>query len=187
MVEEAVGNIYKNAREKYRPQQIKLLFITEAPPSAHKHRYFYYEKVSSGDSLFLEIMKVLFAEEVKAFPTTKSLRAEKTYFLERMQEEGYFLMNALDEPLVNKTTSARIKIYRNNFPVLIKEILRIAKPSTPIVLVSTVVFNAIGKSLKASGFNLIHSFPIEFPNSGQQVNFRKKLKPLLYQKILLPF
>lgn len=181
-----MSEVFYQAREKYRPKVIKLLFITEAPPSVEKNRYFYFEHVRKGDSLFLELMKVLFSEEVDAFETVKSLRAEKQYFLERMQEEGYFLMNAVDIPLPGKTTAARTSIYQKHLPALISSILKIASPSTPIVLISTVVFRAIGTLLRASGFNIIHQEPIAYPNSGQQVNFRRKVKPLLSGRRLLP-
>lgn len=181
-----MSEVFYKAREKYRPKAIKVLFITEAPPMVERNRYFYFEHVRKGDSLFLELMKVLFPEEVEAFETVKSLRVEKQYFLERMQEEGYFLMGAVDTPLPDKTTAARASIYREHLPALINAILKIASPSTPVVLISTVVFRAIGALLKASGFNVVHQEPIAYPNSGQQVNFRRKIKPLLSNKGLLP-
>lgn len=179
-------NIFFQAREKFKPRHVKALFITEAPPEAGRKQYFYFEGVRRGDSLFLEMMKVLFSEEVKAFETIRSLRNEKSYFLERMQEEGYFLMTAADMPLPDKTAHARMKLYRENLPELIKSILEVAKPGTPVILISAVVFRAVGKELKASGFNVIHKELIEFPNSGQQINFRRKLRPLLQQNNLLP-
>ncbi len=178
--------VFQKAREKYRPQPIRVLFVTEAPPIADRNRYFYFEHVSRGDSLFLELIKVLFAEEAAAFDTVKSLRAEKPYFLERLQEEGYFLIHATDTPLPGKTTAARTNAYRENLPVLIRTILQVASPATPIVMISTVVFRAVADSLRASGFNVIHQEPIAYPNSGQQINFRRKLKPLLISQHLLP-
>ncbi|MDF9799565.1 hypothetical protein OKW21_004828 [Catalinimonas alkaloidigena] len=177
---------FQQAREKYRPANIKVLFITEAPPVEERNRYFYYEHVRRGDSLFLETIKVLFPEEVEAFETVKAIRREKTYFLERLQEEGYYLIGAVDKPLPGKTAAARTNLYRENLPVLMKEILQVARPGTPIVLISAVVFRAIGESLRASGFNVIHDDIIEFPNSGQQLNFRRKLRPLLRENQLLP-
>jgi len=177
---------FQQAREKYRPENIKVLLITEAPPAVERNRYFYYEQVQRGDSLFLETIKVLFPEEVKAFETVKQLRAEKRYFLERLQEEGFFLMNAVETPLPDKTAAARSRIYQENLPTLIREILSIARPNTVIVIISAVVFRAIGKALKASGFKLIQEDIIAYPNSGQQLNFRRKLRPLLRAHALLP-
>ena len=177
---------FQQAREKYTPANIKVLFVTEAPPAPERNRFFYYEHVRRGDSLFLEMIKVLFPEEVNAFDTVKQLRAEKTYFLERLQEEGYLLLSAYDTPLPGKTAAARTRTYREHLPQLMATLLRVAKPSTPVVLVSAVVFRAIAPELRASGFNLIHDQLIEYPNSGQQLNFRRKLKPLLMREQLLP-
>ncbi|WKN44681.1 hypothetical protein [Tunicatimonas pelagia] len=174
------------AREKYRPSKVKLLFVTEAPPPEERNRYFYFEKVRRGDSLFLEMMKVLFAEEVAAFETVRQLRAEKSYFLERFQEEGFFLMHGHDSPLPNTTATARTNVYRENVPELIQKILLVASPNVPIVLISAVIFRGVAEPLRKSGFRVIHNEMIEFPNSGQQLNFRRKLRPLLMQKGYLP-
>lgn len=179
-------NVYQQARAKYTPDKVKVLFITEAPPPFDRHRYFYFEQVRRGDSFFLELIKVLFPEEVNAFETVKQLRAEKSYFLERLQEEGYLLMHAYDTPLPGTTAASRTRTYRENLSQLMATLLKLGSPRTPIVLVSAVVFRAIGPDLRASGFNLIHDQLIEYPNSGQQLNFRRKLKPLLLREQLLP-
>ena len=179
-------DIFQQARDKYTPATPKVLLITEAPPAPERNRYFYYEHVRRGDSLFLELIKVLFPEEVNAFDTVKQIRAEKIYFLERLQEEGYALLHAHNAPLPGRTAASRTRVYREGLPHLIATLLRLGKPTTPIVLISAVVFRAIAPGLRASGFNVIHDSLIEYPNSGQQLNFRRKLKPLLMRERLLP-
>ena len=47
-----VNNI-EEAREKYRPENINILFVAESPP-ADVSRFFYYEKVFQHDTLFLD-------------------------------------------------------------------------------------------------------------------------------------
>lgn len=47
--------VYSQARKKYRPHNIRVVFIAEAPPCA-LDRFFYFEDVKKQDSLFLEIM-----------------------------------------------------------------------------------------------------------------------------------
>ena len=177
---------FQQARAQYTPAKPKVIFITEAPPAPERNRYFYYEHVRRGDSLFLELIKVLFPEEVKTFETVKQIRAEKSYFLERLQEEGYLMLHAHEAPLPSRTTAARTRIYRETLPQLMATLLHLGKPTTPLVLVSTVVFRAIAPALRASGFRVVHHEPIEYPNSGQQLNFRRKLKPLLLREQLLP-
>jgi len=58
--------IYKKARDKYKPDKIKVLFIAESPPfkkENQKLRYFYFEDVKQHDNLFKSIMVVVFPEE----------------------------------------------------------------------------------------------------------------------------
>ena len=179
-------NRYQQARKLYVPAKPRVIFVTEAPPAFDRNRYFYFENVRKGDSLFLELMKVLFPDEIATFAHVKSIRAAKDYFLGRFREEGYFLTHACNEPLPGKTDATRARIYQEHLPSLIKEILQIARPNVPLVLISAVVYKAIGPSLRASGFNILHDEVIPFPNSGQQINFRRKLRPLLLQHNLLP-
>jgi hypothetical protein len=63
----------RRAAEKYRPTNVKLLLITEAPPK-DPSRYFYYEEVFAHDSLFREVVRAVLAVE----PT----RADKPRLLE---------------------------------------------------------------------------------------------------------
>lgn len=46
------------AAEKYRPAEIKLLLVAEAPPGAEE-RYFYFQDVTSNDWLFRGVVEVL--------------------------------------------------------------------------------------------------------------------------------
>jgi hypothetical protein len=179
-------SVFAQARKKYLPDQVKLLFITEAPPTPDRQRYFYFEQVKQGDSLFLELMKVLFPEEVDSFETVKALRAEKVYFLERFQSADFHLIHVADSPLPNTTVTQRRNIYKENLPNLIKQIDGLAGKHTPIVLISAVVFEACFEGLIEAGYQVLNQTMIEFPNSGQQINFRRKLSALLGRYNLIP-
>jgi hypothetical protein len=179
-------SVFAQARKKYLPGKVKLLFITEAPPIPDRQRYFFFEHVKQGDSLFLELMKVLFAEEVASFETVKALRAEKVYFLERFQSAGFYLIHASDDPLPDTTATQRRNIYKDNLPVLMKQIDALNEKTTPIVLVSAVVHEACYKDLTEAGYQVLNQTMIEFPNSGQQINFRRKLTALLGRHNLMP-
>jgi hypothetical protein len=48
-------NRFDKARQKYKPEHIKLLFIAEAPPKLESERFFYYENV--GEASTSEIAK----------------------------------------------------------------------------------------------------------------------------------
>ncbi len=48
---------YRNAREAYKPERVRLLLIAESPPASGG--YFYFEKTVGKDHLFRETMKAL--------------------------------------------------------------------------------------------------------------------------------
>ena len=94
------------AREKYRPKEIKCLFIAEAPPSS-QDRFFYFEKVYEQDSLYLELMRALIKPEPKALGEMGGqtfywegeipvdvLRSQKESYLEQFKERGYYLIDS---------------------------------------------------------------------------------------------
>ena len=61
------------AAGKYAPLNTNHLFILEAPPSALE-RYFYFEDVQAGDSLWIETMKALYSSE---FGVVAEIRSKK--------------------------------------------------------------------------------------------------------------
>ena len=174
-------------RQPWLPAAPKVVFITEAPPPIDSGRYFYRPFVPKGDSLFLETIKILFPEEVDTFDTVKQLRKEKPYFLGRLRDEGYLLTHASMIPMPGTTTAQRRNLYLAALPALIAHLFKLGvKPKTPIFIISAVVYEAIAAQLRGTGFNLPQPRSIEYPNSGQQANFRKRLQPLLANLHLLP-
>ncbi len=51
---------FAEASKKYRPADIRLLFIAEAPPAFKVERFFYFTGLTNGDTLFIEMMKTLY-------------------------------------------------------------------------------------------------------------------------------
>ena len=94
------------AAEKYVPLNTNLLFIAEAPPSALE-RYFYFEDVQTGDSLWIELMKALYSSE---FGITAEERSKKEDWLTKFKNDGYRLIDALKEPVCNSMSAQSEKI-----------------------------------------------------------------------------
>jgi hypothetical protein len=67
-----------------------------------------------------------------------------------------------------------------------KQIDALASKSTPVILVSAVVHEACFEGLTQAGYTVLNDSMIEFPNSGQQINFRRKLTALLTRHNLMP-
>jgi hypothetical protein len=53
---------FAQASKKYLQTHLHTLFIAEAPPAYRVNRMFYFLGLTDGDTLFLEMMKVLYRE-----------------------------------------------------------------------------------------------------------------------------
>src|SRR5258708_38051662 len=97
---------FEEAAKRYRPHPLRLLFIAEAPPAFKVNRLFYFTGLRDGDTLFLEMMKVLYPSAVGydegAFRpgySAKQMRLGKQELLRKFQNDGYQLIDAYEEPM----------------------------------------------------------------------------------------
>ncbi len=179
------------ARLKYKPATIKCLFIAEAPPS-NEDRFFYFENVLEQDSLYLEMMKALFAEDKSdeenytmtsifdgTIPTA-DLRNNKEDWLNKFKNEGYYLIDSSDQPMpYGMGTTKKIRFLEGRKNSLLEKVKPLVDQRTPIVLISVPVYQAMAGMLKYNGFNVIHNEPVPFPGSGQQKVFQEKMKLII--------
>lgn len=158
------------AREKYRPQSIKLMFIAEAPPCT-EGQFFYFENVLKGDSLFLHVIRAVFPDLEGM--ETKELRARKEEMLYRFRDEGYFLEDSVFD-VIPKGTSAKDKekAVVGGQQNLVERITPY-KTSTKFILLSALVFRTNYELLKKEGFDILNEQIIPFPGSGQQGKFKQ--------------
>ena len=169
--------MYEEAAEKYKPDKIKTLFIAESPPFAkegEEPRYFYFEKVKKKDSLFRSIMEVLFRNEYDRFKKDKG--KDKKQLLKKFKEGGFFLIDACDEP-INQHKNRDFFI-GNDFQKLVEKIKGLIHKDAKIILIKKNIFDLLFKELKDCGFNVINTEHLDFPSSGNQSKFKKKLKLL---------
>jgi hypothetical protein len=163
---------YATARNKYKPSHIKFLFIGEAPP-CNLDRYFYFEEVKVQDSLFLEIMGVLYPEQKQAYLASGRDAVLKRELLQTFQEDGYWLLDLWEAP-GNFEEEVLEDVVANLLARLKKHIGK----STPIILVKTNVFDSCYAPLAAEGYK-VSAERLPFPGSGQQRVFREKFKKAL--------
>jgi len=93
-------NQFEKARQKFKPNKIKYLLIAETPPKSGSDRFFYFENVEKQDSLFLETMKLLYPRETELLKP-KEIRKRKKEFLEKFKNDGFYLIDSLDQPFDN--------------------------------------------------------------------------------------
>lgn len=162
-------NRVQEARERYRPEFIKTIFIAEAPPCTDD-RFFYFEDIKKGDSLFLHIIRAVFPE--LEHWETKAIRAKKEELLIQFRDQGYFLEDSVAEAIPKGTSSKnKERIIIENQEDLIRRISPYKTQSNFVILSST-VFKANYKILKENDFKILNDSMIPFPGSGQQTKFK---------------
>jgi hypothetical protein len=175
---------FAQATIRYKPATVRLLFIAEAPPAFRFNRLFYFEDLRDGDTLFLEMMKTLYGPAVgftendfSSGSSAGGIRSRKSEFLARFTREGYFLIDASEDPMPDRASSSqKLALLRASVPRLIARLKEFAiEKNTPIVLIGGVTYSACAQSLMNLGFNVINKAMIDHPARGHQLRFRQKL------------
>jgi hypothetical protein len=180
--------LFRRASRRYRPSPVRMLFIAEAPPAYQANRFFYFKDLRCGDTLFLELMKVLypikagFAEGAfQSRFSAKVLRTRKEEFLRLFQHDGYYLIDASPRPLpINFEGKAKQHLLERALPGLLRQVGRlIYETRTPIVLIGGITYSVCLGPLLQEGFTVLNSEMINHPARGGQRLFRAKLSALL--------
>lgn len=160
---------YAAARNKYKPVPLHTLLIAESPPCS-LDRYFYFEDVRRQDSLFLEVMGVLYPGQKAAYLASKRDPALKEELLEAFREDGYWLMDLSEVPHELLAISPADAV-----PSLLDRVRKVADKDTRIILIKSNVYDLCYPALKSLGYN-VSSERIPFPGSGQQGVFRERFQ-----------
>jgi len=161
----------KEAREKYRPENIKLLFVAESPPD-DVERFFYYEDVKEQDSLFIQTMRVVYNLSDPA----QVIRKNKKSLLDRFCADSLFLEDALDQPIGVTGTQAKVAVIKKHRSVFMSKLSQAIDESVPIILISRPVYDGLYKLLIQKGYNVLNTEMIDFPGQSGQPKFRMKME-----------
>lgn len=179
---------FAEATLRYKPANIRMLFIAEAPPAFRVDRMFYFEDLRDGDTLFLEMMKTLYGDVVgfssgrfSPGSSVGAIRKRKSELLGRFMQEGYFLIDASEGPMPDGASSSqKLALLRASLPRLLARLEQFAvHKSTPVVLIGAVTYSACAQFLRELGFNVMNDALIDHPARGGQVRFREKLRCVL--------
>lgn len=174
---------YQTARLKYKPDKIRILFIAEAPPQ-DEHRFFYYEDVTSHDALFINLIRVLYPDFINVYgKSVEAVRDNKANLLNSLQQNGYFLIDALPKPINLKLSSSKRKnLIKQNKDNLLREIFTLQgkNKNMQVVLIKATVYDALLQLLPKDKIDVINGdIKIPFPSQGHCTEFRSKLANLL--------
>ena len=158
------------ATQKYRPAKVHILFVAESPPGA-PDRHFYFEDVTRADTLWVQLTRALYREE---FGETAQERKRKRVWLERFQQDGYWMLEAVPQPVDKKKKETQI---RDNTERMLAEIQ--AAAPTHVVLIAAPVYKVLWKPLADAGISLPQPQAVPFPGRGQQGRFQVALQATL--------
>ncbi len=158
------------ATQQYRPAQIRILFVAESPPAA-PDRHFYFEDVTRADTLWVQLTRALYPQE---FGQTAQERKRKGVWLQRFQQDGYWMLEAVPNPIGKKTKEAQIR--ENTARVL--DTIQAAAPRH-VVLIATPVYKVLQPPLAGAGISLPQPLAVPFPGHGQQGRFHAAMQATL--------
>jgi hypothetical protein len=179
---------FEEAARRYLPNPVRLLFIAEAPPAFKVNRLFYFTGLRDGDTLFLEMMKVLYPLEVgygeDAFRpgySVKRIRLRKPELLRKFQNDGYHLIDAYEQPMPEGANAAtKTILMRSTLPALQSKVRRLTgKRNVPIILIGGITYSVCAEALRLDGHKVVNHTMINHPARGGQKLFRSKLADVL--------
>jgi hypothetical protein len=179
---------FEEAANRYLPDPLRLLFIAEAPPAFKVNRLFYFTGLRNGDTLFLEMMKVLYSAEIGysegAFLpgySVKQMRYRKPELLRMFQKDGHQLIDAYAQPMPDGASAAtKTALMRSTLPALQSRVRRlVSKRNVPIILIGEITYSVCAVALRLDGYRVANHSMINHPARGGQKLFRAKLADVL--------
>lgn len=150
--------------------------MAESPPREGSGRFFYFEEVPVGDSLFLELMKALYED---ARGNAKTLRQRKVEYLKRFRDDGFYLIDASQVPVAGESRSVKTQAIQAGLGQLEHDLIEIQHPNMKVVLVSSLVYEICCEPLRRAGFNVINTEMVDFPGFGRQKEFQAKFARII--------
>lgn len=165
---------YESKQNKYRPEQIKILFVGESRPA--QGTYFYL----ANSNLFNGFRRV-FDQEL----CTGHLNDED--FLTRLQQQGMFLDDLCNKPVNQVASSTRRQKNEESIPSLARRIQQYAPQAIVAVLKS--IDEYVLQAIAQSGINYeqIYYAAVPFCGNGQQSNFVREMTKVIKELIRLGF
>jgi hypothetical protein len=157
-------------RRKYRPKQVRILFVGEAPPASG--RFFY-----RGNSGLYRAVRDTF---LAAFPSLS-----KDEFLDTFQESGCYLVDLCGEPVDYLPRGARLKVCCRS-EARFTGAVRTLQPKVVVTLVRS-IRTSVERALMTAKWTGVH---LELPYPGRwkhhRLEFQNRLVPVLIKTLTGP-
>ena len=158
---------YLTRRKRYLPTAgVKVLFVGESAPDPHANqiRFFYHPVLRSADNLFRGIMLALYGADKQGLASTP-----KTEWLERFQNDGYYLEDLCSLPVNHLPAAQRSRARRAAVPDLISRIEALSPRG--IIVCHDGTYKDIANHLRANNLPVLHGESIPFPLDNFRARF----------------
>lgn len=165
---------YEQLRAQYRPRPVEILLIAESPPdpAGGERRFFYLPKLSRHDNLYRGV-----AEAVYGLDPNVRLR-DKASVLDRLRDDGYWLIDAVRQPINRAGASAKRRAVKGELPDLLARACA-ADPQRGVIVCHGEVYKVVAPELKSSGIPVLHDKPLPFPLGNWRERFVKDFRDAL--------
>lgn len=154
---------YAAAAARYRPKEVRVLFIQELPPYGGD-RHFDFLDVKAHDGFWLHLMRFLYRGDFS--DDTPAERARKDQWLKRFQADGYWTIDAVRRSISKHEHEERVAIIQRHAAGRVQEVKAI-KPKQ-IVLVKKSVFDGLNEPLRAARLPVVNDAAVPYPGRGQE-------------------
>jgi hypothetical protein len=163
---------YDELRENYRPAQVRVLLIGESPPDPRDgvRRFFYSPTLAKEDNLYRGVAKALYED---AFDVR-----DKARVLERLRDDGFWLIDAVDEPINKKTRADRRRLIEARVDDLAARVVGLA-PVRGVIICHGLVYQVAATPLRQTGVRVLHDAPIPFPLGNWRDQFARAVRAAL--------
>jgi hypothetical protein len=161
---------YDELREAYHPDPLRVLLIAESPPdSGDGARRFFYSPRLSHDNLYRGVAEALYGARGDI-----DLR-DKRAVLAHLQQDGFWLVDAVAEPVNKLRSGARRAAVRASVPDLVSHVVELA-PERGVVICHGGVYDEAAAALRRAGVNVLHDERLPFPLGNWRAQFVEGLR-----------
>jgi hypothetical protein len=157
---------YEELRQRYRPSVVRVLLIGESPPDPRdaERRYFYAPVLSKYDNLYRGVSMAFYGESASF-----DVRA-KVANLERLRDDGVWLVDAVERPVNARTKSERRHAIRENLDGLVARCSAIG-PTLGVIVCHGPVYDEAARALRTAGLRVLHDAALPFPLGNTRATF----------------
>lgn len=127
--------------------------------------------------MFTNTIQALYPETANF--TEAELEAQKENWLRRFQNDGWYMIEALEESQEHEVTKKQRQAkIADCVPRLIERVTKLAHKDMKIILIKSNVFAVAAEPLRQAGFTVLNTELVDYPGHFNQRAFRTKIAQL---------